>query len=89
MMTADELNRYIMRYLEGDKTHTAIMLTGEWGSGKTYYVEKVLVPFLQREKKNRIPFLKSSRKENRCVVISLYGLEELSDISSVCWLSLF
>lgn len=26
MMTADELNRYIMRYLEGDKTHTAIML---------------------------------------------------------------
>ena len=42
MMTADELNGYIMHYLEEDKTHTAIMLTGEWGSGKTYYVEKIL-----------------------------------------------
>lgn len=72
MMTADELNGYIMHYLEEDKTHTAIMLTGEWGSGKTYYVENVLVPFLQKEKKNRIPFLKRG-KENRCVVISLYG----------------
>ena len=55
-MKAVELNSYIKRYLEEDKTHTAIMLTGEWGSGKTYYVENILVPFLQREKKNRIPF---------------------------------
>ncbi len=87
MMTADELNGYIMHYLEEDKTHTAIMLTGEWGSGKTYYVENVLVPFLQREKKNRIPFLKKG-KENRCVVISLYGLEDLSDISKSIYMEL-
>ena len=86
-MTADELNGYIMHYLEEDKTHTAIMLTGEWGSGKTYYVENVLVPFLQREKKNRIPFLKKG-KENRCVVISLYGLEDLSDISKSIYMEL-
>ena len=50
MMTVGELNRYIKHYIEEDKTHTAIMLTGDWGSGKTYYIEKVLVPFLQREK---------------------------------------
>jgi len=87
MMTADELNGYIMHYLEEDKTHTAIMLTGEWGSGKTYYVEKILAPFLQREKKNPIPFLKNS-KENRCVVISLYGLEDLSDISKSIYMEL-
>lgn len=87
MMTLAELNRYIKHYLEEDKTHTAIMLTGEWGSGKTYYVENVLVPFLQREKKNRIPFLKRG-KENRCVVISLYGLEELSDISKSIYMEL-
>lgn len=87
MMTADELNNYIMHYLEEDKTHTAIMLTGEWGSGKTYYVENVLVPFLQRERKNRIPFLKKG-KENRCVVISLYGLEDISDISKSIYMEL-
>ena len=87
MMTAAELNSYIKHYLDEDKTNTAIMLTGDWGSGKTYYIEKVLVPFLQREKKNHIPFLKSG-KENRCVVISLYGLEELSDISKSIYMEL-
>lgn len=76
MMTFAELNCYIKHYLEEDKTHTAIMLTGEWGSGKTYYVEKILAPFLQKEKKNG------------CIVISLYGLETLSDISKSIYMEL-
>lgn len=76
MMTVAELNCYIKHYLEKDKTNTAIMLTGEWGSGKTYYVEKVLAPFLQKEKKNR------------CIIISLYGIESLSDISKGIYMEL-
>ena len=68
-MTVTELNNYIKHYLEEDKTHTAIMLTGEWGSGKTYYIENELIPFLQDGKKNK------------CVVISLYGLEDILEIS--------
>ena len=76
MMTVDELNCYIKHYLEEDKTKTAIMLTGEWGSGKTYYVENVLVPFLQEQ------------KNSRCIVISLYGLESLSDISKSIYMEL-
>lgn len=75
MMTT-ELNKYIKHYLEKDKTHTAIMLTGEWGSGKTYYVENVLAPFLQEDGKNR------------CVVISLYGLETIADISKSIYMEL-
>ena len=38
-MTINGLNNYILHYLLKDKTGTAIMLTGEWGSGKTYYIE--------------------------------------------------
>ena len=76
-MTEIELNNYIKHYLEEDKTHTAIMLTGEWGSGKTYYVENVLAPFL-----------KSENKKNRCIVISLYGLENISDISKSIYMEL-
>ncbi|MCM1385768.1 MAG: KAP family NTPase [Bacillus sp. (in: Bacteria)] len=74
-MTETELNNYIRHYLEEDKTHTAIMLTGEWGSGKTYYIENVLVPFLQD-------------KKNRCIVVSLYGLENISDISKSIYMEL-
>ena len=42
MITVGELNRYIKHYIEEDKTHTAIMLTGEWGLGKSYYAAKIL-----------------------------------------------
>lgn len=68
MKTAD-LNNYIKHYLEKDKTQSAIMLTGSWGSGKSYYIRNSLVPFLTRDKKNR------------CVIISLYGMKDLSEIS--------
>ena len=73
-MTVTELNNYIKHYLEEDKTNTAIMLTGEWGSGKTYYIENQLTKYLQDDKKNR------------CIIISLYGLENIADISKSIYL---
>lgn len=39
IMKDTELNSYILHYLKKDKTHTAIMLTGEWGTGKSYYIK--------------------------------------------------
>lgn len=75
-MTVTELNNYIKHYLEEDKTNTAIMLTGEWGSGKTYYIENQLTKFLQDDKKNR------------CIIISLYGLEDISEISKSIYMEL-
>ncbi len=33
-MTNEELNSYILHYLTKDKTNSAIMLTGDWGTGK-------------------------------------------------------
>lgn len=74
-MTTKELNDYILHYLQKDKTQTAIMLTGEWGSGKTYYVEKDLMPFL-------------SDKKVTAVVVSLYGLEDISTISKSIYMEL-
>lgn len=76
-MTEIELNSYIKHYLEEDKTHTAIMLTGEWGSGKTYYVENVLAPFLKKD-----------NDKNGCIIISLYGLENILDISKSIYMEL-
>lgn len=45
-MTNGDLNQFILHYLTKDKTHSAIMLTGSWGTGKSYYIQNVLVPFL-------------------------------------------
>lgn len=68
-MTTTELNEYIEHYLENDMTHSAIMLTGAWGSGKTHYIEHELMEYLNMDKKNR------------CITVSLYGLVDVSDIN--------
>lgn len=77
-MNYDELNKFILNYIENDKTGRAIMLTGEWGSGKSYYIRHTLVPFLKI-------------KENgghKCAIVSLYGLNSISEISKVIYLEL-
>ena len=63
-----EINNYILRYIKVNRTHSAIMLTGGWGTGKSYYIQKTLIPFL---KENSI----------KCVTLSLYGLNTLSEVS--------
>ena len=63
-----ELNEYIFHYLEEDRTKSAIMLTGDWGIGKSYYISNELIGFLDG-------------KGYQCVVISVYGLESTDDIS--------
>ena len=70
-MTNDELNKYILHYLEHDKTHSAIMLTAPWGTGKSYYIQNELKPFLEKEENGK----------HKCIVVSLYGLKTLADIS--------
>ena len=68
-MNYDELNEYIKHYIEKDKTKSAIMLTGAWGTGKSYYIRNVLEPFLKENGKHR------------CAIVSLYGLKNTSEIS--------
>lgn len=75
-MTNDELNKYILHYLTEDKTHSAIMLTGAWGIGKSYYIQNELIPYLQAEKNGK----------HKCIVISLYGLKDLYEISKALYL---
>lgn len=75
-MNYNELNEYIKHYVEKDQTKSAIMLTGGWGTGKSYYIRNILEPFLKENGKH------SKGKGNRsCAIISLYGLENISEIS--------
>lgn len=75
-MTTNELNEYIKHYLEEDKTHSAIMLTAPWGTGKSYYIQNKLIPFID------------SDDEKRCIVVSLYGLKDLHEISKSIYLEM-
>lgn len=70
-MNYDELNEYIKHYVEKDKTQSAIMLTGGWGTGKSYYIHNFLEPFLKEPQNGK----------HRCAIVSLYGLKNTSEIS--------
>jgi len=74
-MTCDEINDYIINYVSNDKTGTAVMLTAPWGFGKSYYIQNTLIPFLLRG-------------GIECVVVSLYGLRSVQEISRQIYLNL-
>lgn len=73
-MTISDYNEYIKNYLKNDKTKSAIMLTAPWGAGKSYYVRKVLMPFVQKKLKKM------------CVCVSLYGLKNIDEVSKALYL---
>lgn len=49
------------------KSTGALMVSGEWGSGKTYHIEKVVMPTLQKEGWNPVK-------------VSLFGIESVNEI---------
>ena len=65
----NKYTKFIENYLENDKTKSAIMLIGGWGTGKSYYIQNVLKPYLE------------SKSTDCCIIVSLYGLNDLKDIS--------
>lgn len=75
-MTQQELNNFILRYLVANKTKSAIMLTGGWGTGKSHYILNSLIPFLGEEKNGK----------HQCIVVSLYGMKDSLDISKAIYL---
>ena len=72
------MNKFILNYVKNDRTGRAIMLTGDWGSGKSYYIQEILKPFLELEE----------NVLHKCVIISLYGLTDVSQISKAIYTEL-
>lgn len=75
-MTIPELNNYILHYVAEDKTGSAIMLSAPWGSGKTYYIQNELIPFLNKDENGK----------RKCIVVSLYGLNNTYELSKAIYL---
>lgn len=73
----DNFNKFIENYItKYSQLKGALMLTGDWGTGKTYYINNYLSKYLDTE------------KNVECIVISLYGLDNIGDISKLIYLEL-
>lgn len=71
-----EIEQVVSRYLEEKDTDYAIMITGEWGCGKTYYVNKYLKDKIGAKK----CFVGTKEECYKPLYLSLYGVSDVSDI---------
>ena len=69
----EDLVESILDYVRADYTDYAIMINGEWGSGKTY--------FWNHKIRNKIDSLTFNGKKYTTIYMSLYGISNLEDIS--------
>ena len=65
----DDIIGVVREYIEDKENSYALMLTGEWGCGKTYFVEHALTEKLE-EDESRHPV----------VVASAYGAKDLAEL---------
>lgn len=70
-MNKDSINEFIKNYIKNYKLKSAIMLSGDWGIGKSYYIENSLAPYLKEQISNQF----------QCIIISLYGIKSIDEIS--------
>lgn len=72
-MNREKMSKFIADYLQNDKTTFAMMMSGEWGTGKSFYIKGEL----SKEIKNN---------GNELMVISLYGMSNLQELSQrICY----
>ena len=69
----EDLVESILDYIRADYTDYAIMINGEWGSGKTY--------FWNHKIRNKIETMQLNGKRYKTIYMSLYGISNLEEIS--------
>ena len=69
----DELVESILDYVRSDYTDYAVMLNGEWGSGKTFFWNNKIKP--------KIEAMQKDGRKLRTIYMSLYGISNLEEIS--------
>lgn len=69
----EDLVESILDYIRADYTDYAIMINGEWGSGKTH--------FWNNKIRNKIESMQLNGKTYTTIYMSLYGISNLEEIS--------
>ena len=82
----DYLIKELKKYILNDRVNYAVLINGEWGSGKTHFIKEELIPSLNNDivKNNDTP----SNKFKKPIYVSLYGVDSLDSISTQIYLSL-
>lgn len=78
-----QLEEIVTYYLTSD-TNYALMITGEWGVGKTYYFKNIL-----KHQIKGTPTFEDNSKKYKPLLVSLFGLKSIEEIQMEIFLSLY
>lgn len=71
----EEIIKIISEYIENKNTDYAIMIDGEWGSGKTHFILKKLKVELNN-------VWKKNKKEIKFIYVSTYGVKDTIELDN-------
>lgn len=78
-MTEQQIKEEVLRYLKDESYQYAILIDGEWGSGKTYFVNNILIKEIKKQEEK-------TEKPRSVKYISLYGCRRIEDIQeNIAW----
>lgn len=78
-MTEQQIKEEILRYLKDKSYNYAVLIDGEWGSGKTYFVNNTLTKEIVKQEK-------ASGTPRMLKYISLYGCKSILDVQeNIAW----
>lgn len=73
-MYSEEIESVIVEYLNNPNAEYAVMIDGEWGSGKTYFLKHSLMRIMENIDNGK-------NKRRKCAYVSLYGVKSIEEIS--------
>lgn len=73
-MNGEELKGVIEEYLRDSKAEYAVMIDGDWGSGKTYFLTHSLTDIIEKVDEG-------NDEQRRYAYVSLYGVKSTSEVS--------
>lgn len=76
----DDIVNIVIKYIDENLYNYAVMIDGDWGCGKTYFVKEYLIDKIEQNETEK----KKENEEYNCkriVYISLYGVKSVDDVS--------
>ena len=81
-MYSSEIESVLSEYLNNSKAEYAVMINGEWGSGKTFFLTHSLMRIIETIDNGKA-------KRRKCAYVSLYGAKSIDDVSKEIFFQCF
>lgn len=80
ILADDEIVNVLINYVDESIYDYAVMIDGEWGCGKTYFIKKRLYTELEKHEKEKAQN-QEGYKPKGIIYLSLYGVKSLEEVS--------